>query len=273
MKWLAHFGLNQPPFSKEVGDTELWVPSSRQAIVDDLVEAVSERGHVLLTGEPGVGKTCVLRAVRRRLPESGFRLTYCHNATLGRRDFYRHVCLALGLSPKATAAAVFWAIAAHIEQLSGDRIHPAFLLDESHLLHQDVLEHLHILCNYEWDSRALVSLVLVGLPEMRQRLALSKNRSLYSRIHTRLSLGESTPDDTVEYVDHRLRRAGAQREVIAPDACAMTHEASRGRLRDIDRIVTHALKIAARKKVRVVDRDIIARIVGDEAHPGDDDLT
>ena len=42
----------------------------------------------------------LLRAVRRRLPEAGFRLTYCHNATLGRRDFYRQLCLALGLSPR-----------------------------------------------------------------------------------------------------------------------------------------------------------------------------
>jgi adenylylsulfate kinase-like enzyme len=50
---------------------------------------------VLLTGKPGVGKTCVLRALRSRLPEQGFRLTYCHNATLGRRDFYRQLCLAL----------------------------------------------------------------------------------------------------------------------------------------------------------------------------------
>jgi general secretion pathway protein A len=272
MKWLMHFGLSQAPFSKELVDTELWVPSSRQAIVDDLVDAVSERGHVLLTGEPGVGKTCVLRAVRRRLPESGFRLTYCHNATLGRRDFYRHICLALGLSPKATAAAVFWTIADHIEQLSGERIHPAFLLDESHLLHQDVLEHLHILCNYEWDSRALLSLVVVGLPEMRQRLLLSKNRSLYSRIHTRLCLGESTADDTAEYIDFRLRKVGADREIVSPDACAMAHEASRGRLRDIDRIITAALKAASRKKARVIGRDIIARIVSDDFPTAADEL-
>lgn len=270
MKWLSFYGLSEAPFSKEIGDSDLWVPSSRKRVVDDLVEAVGERGHVLLTGEPGVGKTCVLRSLRRRVPESGFRLTYCHNATLGRRDFYRHVCLALGLSPKATAAAVFWAIAEHVEQLGHERVHPVFLLDEGHLLHQDVLEHLHILANYEWDSRALLSLVLVGLPELRQRLALSKNRSLYSRIHTRIQLGEAKPGDTAEYLAHRTRRASADRDLFSTDAAAMLHEASAGRLRDLDRLATASLKIGARKKARVVDRDLVARVVGEDEDDTDD---
>lgn len=270
MKWLAHFGLNAPPFFKEIEDAELWVPTSRRRIVDDLVTASHERGHVLLTGEPGVGKTCVLRAARHRLPHDGFRLTYCHNATLGRRDFYRHVCLALGLSPKATAAAVFYAIHEHVQQLGAERVHPIFLLDEAHLLHQDVLEHLHILANHEWDARALLSLVLVGLPEMRDRLALHKNRSLWSRIHTRLCLGEATPADTAEYLAFRLKRVACERDVFSSDAISLMHEASRGQLRDLDRIATDCLKLAHRKRMRIVDKDIVVRVQQDDA---DDEST
>ena len=97
--YLSTFGLKEPPFSKEIPDRDLWLPSSKAALVEDLFEALEERASVLLTGEPGVGKNCVLRALRSRLPQAGFRLTYCHNATLGRRDFYRQLCLALGLSP------------------------------------------------------------------------------------------------------------------------------------------------------------------------------
>lgn len=90
-RWLRHFSFKSAPFDKEIEPEHFWVPSSRSAVVDDLVESCNERGHALLTGEPGVGKTCVLRALRHRLPEAGFRLTYCHNATLGRRDFYRQL--------------------------------------------------------------------------------------------------------------------------------------------------------------------------------------
>jgi len=128
--YLGAFGLKEAPFTKEIADADLWVPSSKQGLVDELCQAVSEHASVLLTGEPGVGKTCVLRAVRSRLPEAGYRLTYCHNATLGRRDFYRQLCLALGLDPKATAASVFFSVTSHVQDLGQDRVHPVFLIDE-----------------------------------------------------------------------------------------------------------------------------------------------
>jgi hypothetical protein len=98
----------------------------------------------------------------------------------------------------------------------------------------------------EWDSRALLSLVLVGLSEMQQRMNLARNRSLWSRIHTRVHLGEAK-DDTAEYLQHRLARAGADSSLFTSDAIAMLHDASAGRLRDIDRIATDALQCAARR--------------------------
>jgi general secretion pathway protein A len=258
--WLSHFGLNDAPFSKEITTDDFWVPASRKDLVDDLVDACTGRGHVLLTGEPGVGKTCVLRALKQRLPEAGFRLSYCHNATLGRRDFYRQLCLALGLSPKATAAAVFFEVSTHVQQLGQQHLHPVFLLDEAHLLHQDVLDHLHILANYEWDSLALLSIVLVGLPEMQDRLQLRKNRSLWSRIHTRLHLGDATPADTADYVTHRLQAAGGKASLLSSDAIAMLHEVTSGGLRDVDRIATEALKRAAKRKLKTVDRQLIQEV-------------
>jgi len=124
-RWLGQWGLREAPFTKEIGDGDLWVPASRAGAVDRLVEACRERGHAVLVGEPGVGKTCVLRTLRHPLPQDGFRLTYCYNVTLGRRDFYRHVCLALGLSPSATAAGVFYAINTHVSALGNDLSRPS----------------------------------------------------------------------------------------------------------------------------------------------------
>lgn len=198
-----------------------------------------------------------MRALRHRLPKNSFRLTYCHNATLGRRDFYRQICLALGLNPKATAAAVFYAITEHVKQLGEDRTHPVLVLDEAHLLNQQVLSHLHILGNYEWDSHPLLSIVLVGLPELDQRLRLRVNRSLYSRIHARLCLGDAQPDDSAEYLAYRLSLVGCNNELFDSDALALLHEASEGRLRDIDRIATDALKRAARRKIKRIDRALV----------------
>ncbi|HTQ47416.1 MAG TPA: AAA family ATPase [Polyangiaceae bacterium] len=259
--YLTHFELRQSPFSKEIADEDLWLPPSKQTLVEDLVEALDDHASVTLTGEPGVGKTCVLRALRHRLPTAGFRLTYCHNATLGRRDFYRQLCLALGLPTSASAAAVFFGVSRHVEDLGRDRVHPVFLLDEAHLLHQDMLDHLHILLNYQWDSRALLSLVLVGLPELDDRLALRRNRSLYSRLHRRFTIDALSPEDTGEYFRMRLAKVGCDRDLFTSDATAMIHEAALGSLRDIDRVATAALREAARRKRKLVERDAVARVV------------
>ena len=259
--YLTAFGLSEPPFSKEIPDADLWLPPSKQSAVDSLLDALGERASVVLTGEPGVGKTCVLRALRHRIPTAGFRLTYCHNATLGRRDFYRQLCVALGLQPSATAAGVFYAVSTLVEDLAKERVHPVFLLDEAHLLHQDTLDHLHILLNYQWDSRALLSLVLVGLPELDDRLALRRNRSLYSRLHHRIEIDALSPDDTAEYLRMRLRRAGCDKELFVGDAAALLHEVTGGAMRQLDRLAAAALREALRKKRRLVERDTIARVV------------
>ncbi len=261
-KYLDHFAFTTKPFTKELGDAELWVPPTKQALVDEVCEGIAEHDSVLLTGEPGVGKTCVLRAVRARVPAEGCRLTYCHNATLGRRDFYRQVCQALGLAPSATAAALFYAVSAHVQELGKERIHPVFLLDEAHLLHQDTLDHLHILLNYEWDSRALLSLVLVGLPELEDRLALRRNRSLLQRIHRRFRVDPLTAHDTGAYLRTRLQRAGNDRELFASDAVAVLHEATRGALREVDRLATLSLREAARLDKKRVERDVVTRAAG-----------
>ncbi len=259
--YLGSFGLKEAPFTKEIADADLWLPTSKASLVDDLCEAASEHASVLLTGEPGVGKTCVLRAVRRRLPEAGYRLTYCHNATLGRRDFYRQLCLALGLDPKATAGCVFLCVSSHVQVLGLERVHPVFLIDEAHLLHPEMLAHLHILLNYEWDSKALLSLVLVGLPELSDQLKMRRFRSLNSRLHWRLHIDPLTPEDTAEYLRHRMKHAGCERDVFTQDAVQMLHETASGGMRDLDRLATGCLREAAGKKRKLVERDLLPRVL------------
>lgn len=265
--WLEKFGLLFSPFAKDIPDTDLWMPSKRVSIVEQIVDAIKSHEHVLLVGEPGVGKTCILRSIRNQLPVSDFRLTYCHNATLGRRDFYRHICMAMNIPTKATAAGVFFAIANQVQELGREGVHPCFLLDEAHLLREDVLQHLHVLANYQWDSKPLLSLALVGLPELWPKLQLSSNRSLWSRIHCRVNIGDPDPEDTVEYVEERISRAGGNPGLISSDAFTMLHEATGGRLRDIDRVATASLRRAARRNLKRVDRELINDVVRSHEAP------
>lgn len=265
LDYLSHFGLSGHPFCKDVGDAELWMPPSKQSLVEDLTDAMHARASALLTGEPGVGKTCVLRALRHALTPANFRLVYCQNTTVGRRDFYRHLCLALGLPKAATAGDLFLTVSTHVEELANERVCPVFLVDESHLLHQDTLDHLHILLNYQWDSKPLLSLVLIGLPELEDRLRLRRNRSLYSRLHYRFAIGPLVPDDTNDYVRMRLARVGATKDLFSADALSILHEVAGSSLRDTDRIAAAALRTAARRKKKIVERDVLTRILQSEA--------
>lgn len=265
--WLRNLGLSAPPFSKDIADKDLWLPTSRKDVVDELVEALHDRQHALIVGDAGVGKTCTLRALRRQLPESGFRLTYCHNATLGRRDFYRHICLALNLPAKAAAASVFWELQHHVRDLARDKLHPVFMLDEAQLMQDQVLQHLHVLANYEWDQQPLLSLLLVGLPDLWRRLCVGIHRSLWSRIHCRIALETAKPEDTNEYVAYRLGLVGGKPSLLASDALTLLHETTSGQLRDIDRLATSSLRIAGRRKLKVVDRDIMLDVIEADSSP------
>ena len=261
------FSLSAPPFQKGVSDGELYRPPTSVLLQEQIIAAIRQRQQIVLYGEPGAGKTCLLRAVRHELPLDQFRLTYCANVTLGRRDFYRQFAAALGIPPCGTAAALFNSISTQVQDLSQNRIHPVLILDEAHLLHQDTLDHLHILLNFDWDSRPLLSLLLVGLPDLRDRLLLRRNRSLLSRIHHRLALPPCTSADTAEYLRHRLLRVGCDKELFAPDAISLLHDSTQGALREIDRLATWALCCAAHKKRRLVDRELMAQAIDSEQSP------
>lgn len=261
LDYLSHFALAAEPFAKDVADADLWLPPSKAALVEDLTDAMHARASALLIGEPGVGKTCVLRALRHALAPENFRLVYCQNTTVGRRDFYRHLCMALGLPKVTTAGDLFVAVSSHVEELAKERICPVLLVDEAHLLHQDTLDHLHILLNYQWDQKPLLSLVLIGLPDLEDRLRLRRNRSLYSRIHHRFTVGSLLPDDTTDYIRARLARVGSSKDIFSADALAIVHEAAGSSLRDTDRLATAALRATARRKKKIVERDVLTRIL------------
>jgi general secretion pathway protein A len=82
-------------------------------------------------------------------------------------------------------------------------------------------------------------------------------------IHTRVQLGAASPEDTAEYIEYRVRAVGGDTTPFSSDAVAILHEASSGRLRDIDRLATNALRHAASRKVRIVDRSVLGKVLGD----------
>ena len=253
-------GLKQRPFSKEVPDDLLWMDHSRTEAVDRLADTVTHRQHALVVGEPGVGKTCVLRALRHRLSPTHFRLHYVAHVTLGRRDFYRQICYALQIEPKATPAAMFEGIQKECLQTASDhRSHAVLVIDEAQLMPDGTLSNLHILTNFVWDHEPLLSLVFVGLPELYDKLRMGMHRSLLTRIHTRIELSPGSPEMTEGYVRRRLADAGAKRELFTADGLSVLHEETGGLLRSIDVVALAALRLAVAEDAKIIDRELVRR--------------
>ena len=256
----AAFSLQRSPFAPDPTADALWLDDARQAAIDRVVEAVSGHRHVLVKGEPGTGKSCVLRAMRDRLSPVHYRPVCIANVTLGQRDFYRQICGALGIPPKGTPAGLFEAIQRDVETLHREhRVHPVLVLDEAHLMPDRTLAHLHVLANFDWDARPLLSLVLVGLPELHDRLRLGIHCSLFTRMAAIVEIAPASPDQTAAYVRRRLDGAGARAELFAPDALVLLHELTGGVLRCIDILADASLRVAAAGEIRLVDRTVVRR--------------
>lgn len=251
------FGLRRRPFDKDVPAEALWLDDTRKDAVDRLVDAVTARQHALVLGEPGVGKNCVLRGLRARLSPVHFRLTYVAHVSLGKRDFYKQICLALGIECKLMPATLYAAIQENLAALAKERVHPVLVLDEAHLMPDSSLGTLHVLANFEWDSEPVLSLVLVGLPELAERLKLSVHRSLLTRIGHKVDIAPATPENTAQYVRSRLSDAGAKADLFAPDALVVLHELTGGVLRSVDVLAEATLRVAAHRKAKIVDRSAV----------------
>lgn len=251
---MNRYGLTRQPFSKEVPADELFVSPEHKDVGARLKAAIEGRASAVLTGEVGVGKTFLLRALSRDLNPSRYRVTYIHNASVSRRDFYRQLSTALSLEPKAHPSALFRQVQAHVEELADEqKIHPVLLLDEAHLLAMSVLEQLHVLLNYRMDSRSFLSVILIGLPELKDRLARNIMASLSTRLPVRVQLEPFGVAQVAAYLSHRLKTAGCEQEVFSEEAVLCIREATGGVLRRVNVLAQHCLEVACNGKGSLVD--------------------
>jgi type II secretory pathway predicted ATPase ExeA len=256
------FGLTGTPFQKHVPVDELFPHPAADAALTRLKAALEGRSCAVVTGESGLGKTFLVRRLEATLPAGRYRFTYIHNATVNPRDFYRQLSMALGLEPKATPAALFRLVMGHIEEVATtQKVHPTLFLDEAHLLPIRVLEQLHILLNFQRDSQPYLSLILVGLPELRDRLARNVLASLSGRLPVRIHLKALDAQGVGDYLVHRMRVAGCAQEVFAPDAVLLIAEATGGVLRKVNTLALAALEVVANGKGSLVDASAVEEAV------------
>ena len=248
-----HFTFTAFPFDLTPEPEDLFASSTLAEAEVRLKHLLELRAIGLITGEAGSGKTTVCRKVASALHPGLYRVFYVPLSTGNVMDMYKSIGWELGLPTERSRASAFRVIRTEISRLTLEaKQRPVLIIDEAHHLRNEVLEDLRLLTNYRMDSDNRLCLLLVGLTELRRRLAMAVHESLAQRIVVRFHLCGLDRQELPRYLTHRLHLAGCELPLFEPPAIEALFQATQGMPRKINRLAHYALTSAAIEKARTV---------------------
>ncbi len=258
---LAWFGLKRFPFDKNIKPSDAMDTEPLKESLARL-EYIKRRGGILLlTGDPGVGKTLVLRRYVQSLNENLFKTYYTPLSTLSRSDILYHLNRMLGLPHRLSKSAVYSQIQKTLleskEQLGKTVL---LIIDEAHLLQTGPLEELRLLTNFKMDSYDPFILVLSGQSDLRRVMEFAVMEPFNQRIAIRYHMPGLSPNQSKLYVTHHLRLAGAKEPILDEKALEAVHEISFGIPRKIGAVTEQALTYAMFDQKRTVSPEIVLKV-------------
>ncbi|MGM0924125.1 MAG: ExeA family protein [Bacillota bacterium] len=151
------------------------------------------------------------------------------DSALKPRDFYREMLLQVGIEPMFLASDLKRQFkTALMDIYENKKKTPVVVIDEAHLLSPSMLQEIRFLTNFEIDSLSPLALILVGQPELRDKLRLRSLKAISQRINTRFHLEGLTYDETREYITHQLEMAGENRQFFTEASLKIIYKETRG---------------------------------------------
>lgn len=252
----AFYSLSSTPFSKENG--KLFASKSAREARARLDYLKKTRGMGLLVGEPGAGKTFMLRCFTQELNSSLFKSMYFPLSTGTVMDFYRGLVRGLGEEPLFRKVDLFEQLQQRTMSLYKDKkITPVFIMDEMHLATPKMLTDLALLFNFNLDSLNPFVLILAGLPSLMQRLEVLHAQPLNQRIIMRYVMEPLEKEEIREYIEHNLQAAGASMPLFTEDGLEAIASLSHGLPRVINNLCINALLLGAQAKKEQIDAETV----------------
>jgi len=238
------YGLFRQPFAVTPDPSLLYMSRVHREALATIVYGIETRkGFIVCTGEVGTGKTTIVRAIFDQARSDSFEIIYIFTPQVSPLEMATFICRELDEDdPPSVFAAVprlQWKLLEIFE--SGKTV--VLMIDEAQLLPPETLEFLRLLSNFETDREKLIQTVLVGQPELDNTLARRDMRQVNQRVALRARLAPLGPNESIEYIEHRLLASGAEdlTQIMSPGAAWRIAEAARGIPRAINILADNVL--------------------------------
>ncbi|WP_391088408.1 AAA family ATPase [Vibrio sp. NH-UV-68] len=260
--YLEHFGFANFPFHL-TPDTEMFLGLAPhyEAIQTVLGALDMGEGLIKVTGEVGTGKTMICRVIIRHVAEH-VQLVFLPNPALSGEQLRATVANELGI-PQVEPNAVVNAIQHKLLTLAKQGKQVVVLVDEAQALSDEALEVLRLFGNLETEQQKLLQIVLLGQPELDQRLTQHHLRQLRQRITFSAHLRGLSLDEVVAYVDNRINKVGGDAGLFTLHHKKALWRASFGYPRLINQICHKSLVLACSDQTKVINNSQLYRAIHD----------
>lgn len=259
----AYYSLDDPPFVLTPDPRFLLRSKGHHEILTMLLYGItSQKGLMALVGDVGTGKTTLCRALLRELPDS-VQSALVLNPHLSDADLIGTILDDLGVERRGTTKGELMAALSQYLLAAGSAGKTVLVIvDEAQQMAVESLEQIRILSNLETATRKLLQILLVGQPELEEKLKLNELRQLDQRIGIRCYLKPLPRKETYRYVEHRLRVAGLPGALpFTRAALAKIYKYSRGIPRVINLVCDRALMAGFSNRVREITPTLVTSAV------------
>jgi len=262
----AFFGFTESPFNMSPDPSFLFRSTQHEEALANLIYGVqSRKGFVVLTGEVGTGKTTMLECLRDFLRSQRVSYASLFNSRLTVEQFFEMIAYDFGLRCTRTSKTeVLVALNEMILERAGHGRATVLIVDEAHNFDWDVLEEVRLLGNLENRRGKLLQIVLAGQPELDRKLEAPEYRQLKQRIALRCTLRPFHLEETLEYIESRMARAGMQdQSVFSPEILHEVHARAQGIPRLINAICDNLLLTAFALESRSATLEMLDEVSAD----------